>query len=61
MKGFVFWDIMLCSLMKVNRHFGGTCCCHLQGQRVGQARNHHEPGIKQNNLLAKKWIYIENE
>jgi hypothetical protein len=25
MKSSVFWDIMPCSLLKVNQHFGGTC------------------------------------
>jgi hypothetical protein len=28
----VFWDIMLCSPLKVNRHFGRTYCLHLQGR-----------------------------
>jgi hypothetical protein len=32
----VFWDIMLCSAMKVNQHFRGTYCLHLQGQRGSQ-------------------------
>lgn len=27
----IFWDIMLCSLVKVTRSFTGTCCPHLQG------------------------------
>jgi hypothetical protein len=30
MKSPIFWDIMLCSPLKVNRHFGGTCRLHLQ-------------------------------
>jgi hypothetical protein len=30
-KNFIFWDIMLCSLVKVNRHFRGTHHFHLQG------------------------------
>lgn len=29
-----FWDIMLCTLVKVNEHFGVTYCLHLQGQRL---------------------------
>jgi hypothetical protein len=35
----IFWDIMPCSLLKVNRHFGGTCHPHFQGWRLSQARN----------------------
>jgi hypothetical protein len=33
MKSSVFWDIMPCSSLKVNRHFGGTCLlsCFLLG------------------------------
>jgi hypothetical protein len=35
----VFWDTMLCGLMKVNQHFGRTCHLHLQGLTAGQARD----------------------
>jgi hypothetical protein len=31
MKNFIFWDMMSCSLVKVNRNFGGTCRLYLQG------------------------------
>jgi hypothetical protein len=40
MKSFTFWDIMPCSLMEINRHFGGTYCRHHQCQ----ARNQNEAG-----------------
>jgi hypothetical protein len=36
-----FWDITPCSLLKVKWCFGGTCCLHLQGRRISQARNQH--------------------
>jgi hypothetical protein len=26
LKSSIFWDIPLCSPLKVNRRFGGTCC-----------------------------------
>jgi hypothetical protein len=34
LKRSVFWDGMLCSLVKVNRRFGGTYLLHLQDSRV---------------------------
>jgi hypothetical protein len=37
MKSSIFWTITLCSLVKVNQHFRGTCYLHLQGWRVSQA------------------------
>jgi hypothetical protein len=43
-KSFTFWDIMPCSLLEVNRHFGGTYCLHHQRQSVNQARNQNEAG-----------------
>jgi hypothetical protein len=41
-----FWDITPCSLLKVNRRFGGKCHLHLQGRRISQERNRHEEGSK---------------
>jgi hypothetical protein len=35
--------------MKVNRHFRGTCCRHLQGQIISPTRNQHESKVS---LLA---------
>jgi hypothetical protein len=32
LKSAVFWDIMPCSPLKVNRRFGGTCRLQLQGK-----------------------------
>jgi hypothetical protein len=42
MKSSIFWNIMLCSPLKVNQRFGGTYRLHLQGQRMSQARNQRE-------------------
>jgi hypothetical protein len=36
---------MLCSPLKVNRHFKGMCPLHLWDCRVSQARNQHEAGF----------------
>jgi hypothetical protein len=40
MKGFIFWDIMPCSPLKVSWCFRGICRAHLQGLRVSQEINH---------------------
>jgi hypothetical protein len=37
MKSSIFWDVTLCSPLKVNRRFGGTCRLHHQGQRINRA------------------------
>jgi hypothetical protein len=42
MKITIFWDIMLCSPLNVNRHFGGTYHLHLQGRRMRRAKNQRE-------------------
>jgi hypothetical protein len=39
MKSSIFWDITLCSLLKVNLRFGGMCHLHLQGGRIIQERD----------------------
>jgi hypothetical protein len=38
MKNFIFWDIMPCRPLKVNRRFGGTCRLHLSGRTVRQSK-----------------------
>jgi hypothetical protein len=42
MKSTAFWDITQCSLLKVNRRFGGTYCLHLQGRKLSWARKQHD-------------------
>jgi hypothetical protein len=42
MKSSIFWDITPCSLLKVNRRFGGTYRLHLQDRRISEARNQYE-------------------
>jgi hypothetical protein len=34
MKSTIFWDITPCSLLRINRCFGGTYCLQLQGQKI---------------------------
>jgi hypothetical protein len=42
LKSSIFWDIMPCSPLKIKQRFGGTCCLHLQGRRISQARIQYE-------------------
>jgi hypothetical protein len=37
MKNYNFFDVTLCSILKVNQHFIGTCQLNLQGWGVSQA------------------------
>jgi hypothetical protein len=37
----IYWDITLCSPLKVSRRFG-TCCLHLQGRRISKASDQHK-------------------
>jgi hypothetical protein len=33
-KSYIFWDMTLCSPLKVNLHFGVACHLHLQGSNI---------------------------
>jgi hypothetical protein len=50
-KSSAFLDIMAYSQLKVNQCFGGTCCLHIQSQRISQARNQQEAGRQLRALL----------
>jgi hypothetical protein len=52
MESSVFWIITLCSSLKVNGRFGGTCHLHLHSRRISHARNQHEAGSRQSSCLA---------
>jgi hypothetical protein len=39
LKSSIFWAIMSCSPLQVNRRFGGTYHLYLQGRKVSQERN----------------------
>jgi hypothetical protein len=39
-KSNLFWDITPCSLLEVNRRFGGKYLRHLQGRRIIRVRYH---------------------
>jgi hypothetical protein len=42
LKSTIFWAIMPCSPLKVNRRFGRTFCLHLQGRRISRKTNQRE-------------------
>jgi hypothetical protein len=52
LKNSIFWDVTPCSMLKVNRRFGGICSFHFHGRRIHQARNKHEAVNKQRVCLA---------
>jgi hypothetical protein len=52
MKSSVFWDITLCSPLKVCRWFGGTYLLHLQGWWISQTIKQHEVSLKLSSLAC---------
>jgi hypothetical protein len=34
MKIFVFWNVVVCSVVDIYQYFGFTCCLHLQGRKA---------------------------
>jgi hypothetical protein len=41
-KSATFWDVRLCSPLKISQCFRETCHLHLQGRIISQERNQHE-------------------
>jgi hypothetical protein len=37
-KSVVFWDITLCSPLKVNGRFGGICRLNMQGRKITELK-----------------------
>jgi hypothetical protein len=46
MKGSIFWDTRMCSLLKANQHFGGTCYIHLLDRKTSQVRSQATPQLR---------------
>jgi hypothetical protein len=55
MNNSIFWDMTLCSPLKVNRRFGGAFRLNLQCLRISQARNQREAGSKHSLALLRPW------
>jgi hypothetical protein len=60
MKSSIFWDKILCSLIKINKHFGETCHFHLQGWGITKQENNVKAGDMQGNWIADISDYIGN-
>jgi hypothetical protein len=60
MKSFIFWDITLCSVLKINHRFGGICRLYLQGRRVNPATNQRETGSMLPWLILRPWRWKQH-
>jgi hypothetical protein len=61
MKSTIFWDIMPCSPLKVNRWFGREYRLHLQGQRISRAINQWASRLTFNELdgvISQKTVIL---
>jgi hypothetical protein len=60
MKNCVFWDMTLCSPLRVNQRFRETCHLYLQGWRLRHTRNLYEAGSKRSlffeMLILVMWL-----
>jgi hypothetical protein len=54
LKSSTFWEITLCSPLRVNWHFGETCCLHLRWSRRSQGRN-----SRASRTLPATYIYVD--
>jgi hypothetical protein len=57
MKSIIFWDIMPCSSLSVNRRFGGICRLHLQDGKnnVGWQSTDYTAFLAQLNFRPWRW------
>jgi hypothetical protein len=56
----ILWYITMCSPLKVNGSFGGTCPFHLHGRRKGQARKQRESRNKQSHGILLSFSIFEH-
>jgi hypothetical protein len=52
MKSSIFWDITLCSQVRVSLRVRETYHRHIQGRRVSQIRNQYQSGSKKDPFYA---------
>jgi hypothetical protein len=53
LKSIIFWDITPCSLLIVNRRFGGTYCLHIHGRRNKFSKKPASKQVESRILLAE--------
>jgi hypothetical protein len=59
MKSSILWDITLCSPLKINRRFGGTCHFHFQDPRISQANTIMKQAAVLSGLLLGLFFDLE--
>jgi hypothetical protein len=58
----IFWDITLSGRLKVDQHFGGTCCLHLRGRRINKVIKQHEADLASwVAFQCTAWHYISED
>jgi hypothetical protein len=61
MKSTIFWDITPCSLLKVNRRFGGTYRLHPQIRRISQQETSVKAGGEQSQACFLLGSFLDLE
>jgi hypothetical protein len=75
MKIYVFWDVMICSLVDIYKHFGGSCCLnllpedgackflwnskHLPDYTVSHPHSHHDEKLNSHRLNNSSFVGSE--
>jgi hypothetical protein len=60
-ESYIFWDVMSCSTLKVNRRFGGICCLHLQNGRKKQEKTGRKRNLRHASLILGLFFDPEDE
>jgi hypothetical protein len=54
----IFWDVLPCSQLNVDRHFRGVCCLHHQGALIMEAARTSETLV---DIQLRTWQYIPED
>jgi hypothetical protein len=61
MKSSVIWDVTLCSPLKINQRFGGTCRLHLQARIISQTINQRDGDSKKNQNQSQSYVTTDGQ